>query len=589
MTSYSLDASRRAVRGLALALALSACGDGAPQPTTTTTTPVIPPVTLPTAASLTVKGGDSQTGAVNSALANTLTVKALSSSNVPVAGAEVNFVVMAGAATVAPATALTDASGLASTKVTLGTTAGPVQVNATVKGTALTATFRATSIIPEPDSTSTATVYNPDWTEATHGKVTPNYAAVFPQAAVNTIEITMTTTNWASIRANMVTLYGYDFGGRAGGAGAFPEDDPDYVALTIKHNGKLWKKVGFRLKGNSTLATAWASGNYKLPFRLKMNEWEDTYPAIKNQRFFGFKEMSFSPGRSDPSLIREKSSADILRLAGVPSAQTAFYRVFIDFGVGLKYCGVYTMVEVIDDTMVKDQFGEDKGNIYKPESALRVFIEGDFEKKNNKTSDYSDVQAAITALNNPLRLTNAAQWRANLEAVFNVDHFLKWLAANNAIVNWDSYGAIGHNYYLYNSPTKKLMWIPWDHNEAMTGSPGITATVGGAPGSMANRGLSLSMNEVSASWPLIRFLIDDAVYAAQYKAHLKAFNTNVLVLANVNAMFDKYTALIAPFVVGANGEQPGYTYTSAGAFTQALPDLKAHIQNRKTLVSTYVP
>ncbi|MES2340275.1 MAG: CotH kinase family protein, partial [Pseudomonadota bacterium] len=45
----------------------------------------------------------------------------------------------------------------------------------------------------------------------------------------------------------------------------------------------------------------------------------------------------------------------ILRMAGVPAAQTAFYRVFIDFGAGLKYCGVYTMVEVIDDTMVKDQ------------------------------------------------------------------------------------------------------------------------------------------------------------------------------------------------------------------------------------------
>ena len=124
----------------------------------------------------------------------------------------------------------------------------------------------------------------------------------------------------------MVQLYGFDFGGRSNAGGGFPDDDPDYVAIAVKYNGKSWKKAGFRLKGNSTLASAWGSGNYKLPFRLKMNEFEDSYPAIKNQRFYGFKELSFSPGRSDPSLIRDKSAADILRMAGVPAARTAFYR-----------------------------------------------------------------------------------------------------------------------------------------------------------------------------------------------------------------------------------------------------------------------
>jgi spore coat protein CotH len=413
----------------------------------------------------------------------------------------------------------------------------------------------------------------------------------FPQDAVNTIEISMTTTQWASIRENMKALYGYDFGGRAGAGGGFPDDDPDYVALTVKYNGKQWKKMGFRLKGNSTLASAWGTGNYKLPFRLKTSEFEDTYPAIKGQRFYGFKELSFSPGRSDPSLIREKSTADILRLAGVPAARTAFYRVFIDFGQGLKYCGVYTAVEVIDDTMIKDQYGEDKGNIYKPESALRTFVEAEFEKKNNKSpADFSDVQNLITALNSPLRTTNAPQWRANLQAVFNVDHFLKWLAVNNAIVNWDVYGAIAHNYYLYNHSTKKITWIPWDHNEAMTGSPGITGIVGGGgQGAGPNRGLSLTMNEVGTAWPLVRYLADDSVYFAAYKSHLKTFANTVLVPANLNAMFDRYTALISPYVVGANGEQPGYTYTSASQFASALPGLKTHIQARRDLIAQFVP
>ncbi len=566
---------------------LSACGSE----TATVAPPVVvtPPVVLPVAATLTVTGGNDQTGNVGGTLRNVLTVKALTSAGAPVVGSEIVFAVVTGSGTVSPASANTDANGEAFARLTLGTVAGPVQVSATVKGSSVAITVRATAIVPERDSTLAPAVYNPDWTEASHGQVTPNYATTFPQSAVNTLEITLTTTQWASIRADMTKLYGFDFGARRGMGGTFPEDDPDYVAVPVKFNGKTWKKVGFRLKGNSTLTSAWGDGNYKLPFRLNLDEWEDTYPAVKNQRFYGFQELSFSPGRSDPSLIREKSTADLLRLAGVPAAQTAFYRVFIDFGQGLKYCGVYTAVEVIDDTMVKDQFGEDKGNIYKPESSFRTFVETQFEKKNNKTSSYADVQALVTELNNPLRLTNAAQWRTRLEAVFNVDHFLKWLAVNNTLVNWDVYGAIAHNFYLYNSPTKKLTWIPWDHNEALTGSPGITGTVGAGGAVGPGRGLSLSMNEVTTAWPLLRYVADDSVYLARYKTHLKTFNTTVLNPTTVGAMFDRYTALISPFVIGANGEQVGYTYTSAAQFAAALPALKTHIEARKTLVTTFVP
>ncbi len=569
------------------ALAFVALGACAGEAAVTTPPVVTPPVVAPVAATLTVSGGNDQTGNVGAMLRNTLAVKALTAAGAPVVGGEIVFTVVTGAATVSPASANTDANGEAFARVSLGSTPGPVLVSATAKGTNVTASVRATGIVPERDSTLAPAAYNTDWTDASHGQVTPNYAVAFPQAAVNTIEITLTTTQWASVRADMTTLYGYDFGARRGAGGAFPSDDPDYIAVPVKYNGKTWKKVGFRLKGNSTLTSAWGDGNYKLPFRLKIDEWEDTYPAIKNQRFYGFQELSFSPGRSDPSLIREKSTADILRLGGVPAAQTAFYRVSIDFGQGLRYCGVYTAVEVIDDTMVKDQFGEDKGNLYKPESALRTFVQTQFEKKNNSSSSYADVQALVTELNSPLRLTNAAQWRTNLEAVFNVDHFLKWLAINNALVNWDVYGAIAHNYYLYNSPAKKLTWIPWDHNEALTGSPGIIGTVGGAPG--PGRGLSLSMNEVSTAWPLLRFLVDDSTYAARYRGHLRTFNTTVLNPTALGAMFDRYIALIAPFVVGVNGEQVGATYTSAAQFTAALPALKAHIESRKALVTSYVP
>jgi len=57
---------------------------------------------------------------------------------------------------------------------------------------------------------------NPDWTEASHGNASPNYSTVFPQDQVNELEITIGADNWSAIRANMKSLFGYDFGARPG-------------------------------------------------------------------------------------------------------------------------------------------------------------------------------------------------------------------------------------------------------------------------------------------------------------------------------------------------------------------------------------
>lgn len=420
----------------------------------------------------------------------------------------------------------------------------------------------------------------PDWTASSHGnKVKPNYTTVFPQDKVNTIEIRMTKSDWATIHTNMKVLFGFNFG--AGGSrpvnSAFPEADPEYVAVSLKFNGIEWYKVGFRLKGNSSLQNSWSQGIYKLPFRLHFDKFEDDYPQIKNQRFYGFKELSMSPGANDNSLIREKVSADIFRAAGIACSQTSFYKVYIDFGDGLKYCGVYTMVEVVDDSMVKNQFGDDKGNIYKPESTFRTFIPDQFEKKNNEDeNNFSDVQAMINALNSPQRSGNPAEWRANLEKNFDVDYFLKWLAANTTMLNWDTYGTMAHNYYLFNNPGKGLTWIPWDNNESMSIRSSTNVTI--------------SLSTVSASWPLIRNLMDDPVYNATYRVNVRSFTDNVFIPEKMNVLFDRYHNLISPYVIGPDEKEQGkFTHlTNGDSFNRELTNLKQHVANRNQVVNDYL-
>ncbi len=462
-------------------------------------------------------------------------------------------------------------------------------------------------------------VAHPDgWTDASHGKAAaPDYARLFEADEVPRLEITIAATDFAAMRADLTLKYG-TFGGGGGSpqppgppppeaiaacvglaegqpcsylvggsptAGVCrgpppgsqgpvlcavapaPDDgfaaDPIFVPVTVTYGGLTWWHVGMRFKGNSSLRTAWQEGIGKLAFRLDFDQFEDAYPEIEDQRFWGFKKMTFSNGFRDPSLLREKTAAELFRAAGVPVARAAFCRVFVDSGGGPAYWGLYTMVEDPADTLLATQFADAGGNLYKPEgegATWRRFVAASFVKKTNEElADFADVERAIAALGD--QSGGAEAWRAGLDAAFDTGGFVRYLAVNALAQNWDAYGRAPHNYYLYGDPAAggRLTWIPWDLNESFK-----TAAIAHPP-------VALALDDVGDDWPLIRLLADDPVYLAAYRDALAAALVGPFAVAPLTAALAAEHARVAPFAVGPDGEQPGYTFlTSPAAFTGSL-------------------
>jgi spore coat protein CotH len=486
--------------------------------------------------------------------------------------------------------------------------------------------------------------------------VEPDYSVVFPQDSVNRISITISAEEWDTLLTEMTELFGEQgdgttvggMGGRenfgnppvrgegqqppadgtmpaipegmqppsdgtlpampegqqppGGGAGR-PEGgmgmgamdiggDTSYVPSTIAFNGETWESVGLRFSGNSTLATSWSNGTLKISLRLDFDEFEDDDPATTDQRFYGFKQISLKSNAMDESYLREKVAADVFSEAGVVSSQTAFYEVYVDYGEGSQYFGLYTAVEIVDDTLIETQFEEDSGNIYKPEGtgasfAAGTFDEVTFEKKSNEDeADWSDIQAVFEALHAETRTTDPAAWRAGLEAVFDVDAFLKWLAVDTIMQNWDTYGSMAHNYYLYTNPTTgRVTWIPWDNNMS------LSAGRGGGRGDTGKNGMGggareLDLAAVTDQWPLIRYLADDSVYMAKYQQYLQETITSVFVPQKMAEIYQTYHDLIAPYVTS---EVTGYTQLeSIETFEQSVEGLIQHANSRYTAVLEYL-
>jgi len=51
-----------------------------------------------------------------------------------------------------------------------------------------------------------------------------------------------------------------------------------------------------------------------------------------------------------------------------------------------------------------------------------------------------------------------------------MESFLKWLAINTTIVNFDTYGWVTKNHYLYQdlADNGRLVFIPWDYNLSLS-------------------------------------------------------------------------------------------------------------------------
>lgn len=466
-------------------------------------------------------------------------------------------------------------------------------------------------------------------------ETTPNYELVFPNDRVNRIDIKIDNKQWETMNAALTSSHRPPHGAsshfenertKAAMRKARPRLNPDnlnntdsldnrkpkdmthpemtherragppprmrpqhgkeqnnWSYCTIQFNEQKWEKVGIRYKGNSSLRHSVQMGIKKLSFKLDFDEFEEQFPEIKNQRFYGFKQLNLKNNYKDASLMREKVASDLFSEFGLVSPKTAFYKVYVDYGEGATYFGLYTMVEEVDDTVIKSTYKEQDGNLYKPEGLAATFTKDSFDKvlvgkKNNKkANDYEDIERLSKILNNELRNTDYNLWKQELEDLFDVDIFLRYLAANNVIQNWDTYGNTTHNYYLYhNSQSDKFEWIPWDNNEALQA------------GNMFET-LPLSLNSTNENWPLIRYIIDDKEWNAIYQNYISEFANTVFYPQKMTETYDTYYRLINTSVIGENGEQKPYSFlTNNIAFEKEVTSIKKHVYQRAMAVKEYL-
>ncbi|WP_291644066.1 CotH kinase family protein [Clostridium sp.] len=120
-----------------------------------------------------------------------------------------------------------------------------------------------------------------------------------------------------------------------------------------------------------------------------------------------------------------------------------------------------------------------------------------------------------------VKLIKAIDDGSDLDSIFNVDSFLKYLAVSTITLHSDSYqGAMYHHYYLYNNDGV-FEWIAWDLNMIFNGFDASGLTDLEATKYLIDDPVTGAMSK----YPLIEAIFKNEEYVEQYHEYLKTDTT----------------------------------------------------------------
>ncbi len=238
---------------------------------------------------------------------------------------------------------------------------------------------------------------------------------------------------------------------------------PATFIFTSSEGKDTVSNVGFRLRGNTSRGAA------KKSFKVSFNTFQ------KGKKFKGLEKMNLNGEHNDPTILRSNLGWNLFNAFGVPSSRANHVELYIN----TQYRGLYTNIEHIDEEFVQKRFTDGSGNLYKCLYPADLHFKGmnpDLYKEefwgrraydlktNTEEEDYSDLAHFINVLNN----YEGQGFQCELERIFDVDNYLKVIAIDILLSNWDGPIVNKNNFYLYHDPcTGRITYLPYDLDNTM--------------------------------------------------------------------------------------------------------------------------
>ena len=191
---------------------------------------------------------------------------------------------------------------------------------------------------------------------------------LFDQSTVHKIEITM--DGWDDFIDNCT--------------------DEKYRACAVTIDGEAQGTVGIRAKGNTSLSSMAQYDNDRYSYKIEFDHYQ------KKKTYRGLDKLSLNNIIQDATYMKDYWSYTFMNQMGLASPLCSYTEIYVNG----EYWGLYLAVEGVEEAFLERNYGEDYGELYKPDSLSfgggrgngQAFDMQDFEKK--LQGDDTEEQAA---------------------------------------------------------------------------------------------------------------------------------------------------------------------------------------------------
>lgn len=170
--------------------------------------------------------------------------------------------------------------------------------------------------------------------------------------------------------------------------GAFLEscENEEYEECSVTIDGETYSNVGIRAKGNTSLSSVKAYGNNRYSFKIEFDQYDS------GKSYYGLDKLCLNNIIQDNTYMKDYLVYTMMKDFGVDSPLCSF--VYIT--VGGEEWGLYLAVEGAEESFLERNYGNDYGELYKPDSMNMGGGRGngkDFDQENMEQF-FGDTQAA---------------------------------------------------------------------------------------------------------------------------------------------------------------------------------------------------
>jgi len=330
--------------------------------------------------------------------------------------------------------------------------------------------------------------------------------------------------------------------------------DEEYAQCSVIIDNEAYKNVAIRAKGNTSLSNVQNYGNDRYSFKIEFDHYDDT------NTYYGLDKLNLNNIIQDNTYMKDYLTCQMMGYFGVSAPLCSYVQILVN---GEEW-GLYLAIEGVEESFLSRNYGNDYGELYKPDSMSMGGGRGNGMQKpdgmgssdvsliysDDAYSSYSNIfdnaKTDISDTDKDRFIASLKKLNENnsIEEVVNVEEVIRYFVVHNFVCNFDSYtGSMIHNYYLYEEDGQ-LSMIPWDYNLAFGGFAG-----GSDATDLVNYPIDTPVSGGTIeSRPMLSWIFESEEYTELYHQYFAEFISEYFDSEYFAEMIDDVKAMISPYV-----------------------------------------